>query len=87
MDKLRKAWRHHRIRLGRIRDVSALEIGEALDALGDPPGHLTTRDVARIGYFHILAAAGFAILERERLGELGDEDPLPLLLVASGAVS
>lgn len=83
MDKLRKAWRHHRIRIGRIRDVSALEIGEALEALGDPPGHLTTRDVVRLGYFAILVAAGRAVLE----AELGDEDPLPVLLVASGAVS
>lgn len=81
MDKLRQAWRHHRIRMGRI-PASAADFDMVLAPVHELTGHVTTRDVARVGYFEILAAAGVAILERES----HDEDPLPLLLVASGAV-
>lgn len=44
---------------------------------------LDGREGIRLGYFEILVAAAAAILVEER----EERDPLPMLLVASGAVS
>lgn len=78
MDELRAAWRRHRVRMGEI-PASAIEVREAMADFRPA----SARDFVRRGYFEILVAAGSMILRREEHGV----DPLPELLVASGAVS
>lgn len=75
MDELAAAWRRHRIRRGEIQ-TSADELYEAI-------GSIPARHFERIGYYEILVAASDVVL----MEGLAGRDPLPILLVASGAVS
>lgn len=76
-DELALAWRRHRIRQGRI-PTSADETREAM--LGPS---ISGMDPVRHGYFELVVTAAPVVLEAEIAGE----DPLPALLLASGAVS